>query len=202
MNVFFPGIFELRAFRVKSSFILPWFERRIPQVLKRKKRWKITLPKAEMDSDGNFYFKSQTNIFTKSLLLILNFEFNPFVWEVACNSFETLWWQKPANHAEAYKRNSLKIGNDFLIYIRKLDQLCSKAKLNEARAFKNLVLFILVFNVSYLPVSILSLTMQFPERRTASQCSVQPLRGISMMSPGTKRSEGSSRYSVEKKKNL
>ena len=58
---------------------------------------------------------------------------------------------------------------------------------------------LMVFNVALLltkrlllkdlPVSMLSLTMQFPLMRTASHCIMQPRRGISMMSPGTRSSD-------------
>lgn len=46
------------------------------------------------------------------------------------------------------------------------------------------------------PVSMLSLTMQFPLTRTASHCMTQPWRGTSITSPGTSRSDGTSRYST------
>lgn len=50
----------------------------------------------------------------------------------------------------------------------------------------------------WLPVSMLSLTIQFPVRSTASHCMVQPWRGIEIMSPGTRSSEQMSWYSEPK----
>ena len=47
----------------------------------------------------------------------------------------------------------------------------------------------------WLPVSMLSLTIQLPVTRTASHCMIQPWRGTSMISPGTRSSEGTSMYS-------
>ena len=48
-----------------------------------------------------------------------------------------------------------------------------------------------------LPVSMLSLTIQFPLTRTASHCMMQPFRGTSRTSPGTSRSDGMSWYSTK-----
>lgn len=49
--------------------------------------------------------------------------------------------------------------------------------------------------LQHLPVSILSLTMQFPIMSTASQCIWQPREGITMTSPGTRCDVGTSSYS-------
>ena len=48
------------------------------------------------------------------------------------------------------------------------------------------------------PVSILSLTIQLPATNTASHCIIQPDRGISITSPGTRSSDDDSIYSVNK----
>ena len=48
----------------------------------------------------------------------------------------------------------------------------------------------------YIPVSMLSLTMQLPERSTASQKRSPPSRGIRMISPGTRQLVETSSYTV------
>ena len=55
--------------------------------------------------------------------------------------------------------------------------------------FKNYFKYLTLF---YIPVSILSLTIQFPVIRTASHCMMHPPRGISIISPGTRSSDDSS----------
>lgn len=42
--------------------------------------------------------------------------------------------------------------------------------------------------IGWLPVNMLSLTMQVPESKTESQCIVQPDDGMMIMSPGTRSS--------------
>lgn len=49
----------------------------------------------------------------------------------------------------------------------------------------------------FLPVSILSLTIQFPATNTASHCMIHPYLGISITSPGTRSSEEISIYSAK-----